>query len=77
MQDDEKLVPIYRTTDVGRAEIIRAALIGEGIDCAIENEHQAGFAGVTQVRLHVGESDADEARAFIRGHEHASADEIE
>ncbi|MCA9000206.1 MAG: DUF2007 domain-containing protein [Planctomycetaceae bacterium] len=77
MNDNERLVSVYRSSDVGRAEVIRAALIGEGIECAIENEHQAGLTGVTEVRLHVSEGDAERAREFIRSHEHSHDHEIE
>lgn len=65
----DELVPVYRTTDVGRAEVIRAALESEGITCAIENEHQAAFSGVLECRLHVHAADEARAREFIAAHE--------
>lgn len=66
---EDKLVPIYTTTNIGKAEVIRAALEGEGIRCEIENEHQAGFSGVTKVRLFVLEKNKDDAVEFIDAHE--------
>ncbi|WP_417851040.1 DUF2007 domain-containing protein [Thalassoglobus sp.] len=66
---DEKLVPIYTTRDISKADVIRAALEGEGIRCEMENEHQGGFTGVTKVRLFVLESDKDKAVEFIDVHE--------
>jgi len=65
----DNLVPVYQTTDVGRAEIIRGALESEGIQCAIENEHQAAFSGVLECRLHVRAADEARAREFIAAHE--------
>jgi len=66
---NESLIPIYTTRDIAKAEVIKVALEGEGIRCEIENEHQAGFTGVTKVRLFVLEHDKDAAVAFIDAHE--------
>ncbi len=67
--NDEELIPIYQSTDLGRTEVVRLALESEGIQCALENENQAGFSGVLQCRLFVRESDAEAARELIRSHE--------
>lgn len=72
---EEALVPIYTTTNLSKAEVIRATLEGEGIRCEIENEHQAGFTGVTEMRLFVLESDKDAAVRFIALHD--SGDETD
>ena len=69
MQNDERLIPIYQTTDVGRAEILRAALDGEGIEAFIDNEHQAGLSGVLQCRVLVRASDEAAAQQFVDEHE--------
>lgn len=66
---EESMVPIYTTPNISKAEVIRAALEGEGIRCEIDNEHQAGFTGVTNVSLFVLESDRDAAVQFIDLHE--------
>lgn len=64
-----RLVPIYSTTNLARAEVIRASLEADGIRCEIENEHQAGMTGVFEVRLFVTDSDEAAARRFITEHE--------
>jgi len=66
---EDTLVPIYQTTDVGRAEIIKGALEGQGIRCSLENEHQAALSGVLQCRLLVRQEDETLARDFIEAHE--------
>ena len=66
---EESLVPIYTTTNIAKAEIIRGALEAEGIRCEIENEHQASLTGVTNVRLFVLEHDAEKAAQFISVHD--------
>ena len=66
---EDPLVTIYKTRNIAKAEIIRAALEGEGIRCEIENEHQAGLTGVTNVRLFVPESLAEKAAEFIAAHD--------
>lgn len=74
---EEALVPIYTSTDVAKAEIIKAALEGEGIRCEIENEHQAALTGITNVRLFVLEHDADQASQFIADHEATDVDDLD
>jgi hypothetical protein len=69
MMPEENLIAIYETSDLARAEVIRAALEGEGIRCSMENEHQAGLTGVLHCRLFVLEEDAGRAREFIQQHE--------
>lgn len=66
---EDSLVPIYTTRNISKAEVIRGALEGEGIRCEIENEHQGGFTGVTNVRLFVLEKDKAAAVQFIDLHE--------
>ncbi|TWT58545.1 hypothetical protein KOR42_19260 [Thalassoglobus neptunius] len=65
---EDSLIPIYTTTNLAKAEVIRAALEGEGIRCEIENEHQGGFTGVTAVRLFVLQKDSERAVQFIDVH---------
>lgn len=68
MQNDN-LVPVYTTKNEGRAEVVRSALIGQGIDATVEGSHQGGFAGALKVRVFVHEDDAARARIFIEEHE--------
>jgi|GEM_PF-1599170 len=72
----DALVPVYQTSDLGRAEVVRLALENEGIRCALENELQAGFSGVLQCRLFVFESDAAVARNLIQQHEPVSSEDF-
>lgn len=72
MAEDE-LVPVYETTDVGRAEIIKMALENESIPCSLDNGLQAGMSGVLQCRLYVKAVDEAAAREFIAQHEHGHA----
>jgi hypothetical protein len=65
----DELVPVYQTTDVGRAEVIKMALENESIPCSLENELQAGMSGVLQCRLLVKAVDETAAREFIAQHE--------
>jgi hypothetical protein len=46
MQAPNDLVSVYSTNNAGEAEILRAALQGEGIKCEIDGENQAGLAGI-------------------------------
>lgn len=66
---EDKMVTVFETNDVGQAEIIRAALEAEGIDCALENEHQAGFTGALKCELMVMAANEARAREFIAQHE--------
>lgn len=68
MTDDSKplkLTKVISVRDTSLAEVLRIKLEGEGIQCMIEGEHQAGLAGVLPMRLLVRETDAERARALI------------
>ena len=67
--DPNEPVPVYTTTKPGEAEVVRAVLDAEGIDCKVEGPHQGGLAGVLQTRLFVPAKDADRARALLKEHE--------
>lgn len=71
MDDNDRLVTVYVSTDVGRLEVIQAALGDAGIDSAIENERQAALTGVLESRLLVRADDETAAREFIAEHERA------
>jgi Putative prokaryotic signal transducing protein len=72
-------VEVYSTNDPNEAEIIRAALDGEGIPSQVTGENQAGLAGLDMVPITivVRASDYDRARAFIEDHQRESEDENE
>ncbi|WP_437205142.1 putative signal transducing protein [Planctomicrobium sp. SH664] len=63
--DADELVAVYETTDVMRAELIRASLDGEGISAFVDNESQAGLSGVLQVHVMVRAADEKVASAYI------------
>jgi hypothetical protein len=66
----DKLVSVFRTPDSFRAEILRNALIAEGIACEIVGDLQGGLTGVlNEVRLLVRAEDAQCAKTFIEEHE--------
>jgi len=50
------------------AEVVANALKGEGIACRVLNVNQGGFTGlgVAKVEVMVRESDANQARAYIK-----------
>ncbi len=70
--DHDEPVEVYSTSDPNDAEIIRIALEGEGIECKITDEHQAGFTGIgmVPVKLYVRAEDSDRAIAYIKKHQH-------
>jgi hypothetical protein len=71
------LVTVYTVSNAIEAEIIKNALIDEGIHCEIEGENQAGEAGLTgiEIKLQVPAPDAVRAKAFIADHESLADDE--
>ena len=66
---DDELEAIYTLYDPSHAEIVRLALEGEGIRCALENEGQAAMTGVFPIRVLVRRGDAERALEVIRSHE--------
>ena len=68
-KDPDKLVSVYRSSNPALAEILRNALIAEGIPCEITGELQGGLTGVlNEVRLLVRAGDEDRAKKFIEEH---------
>lgn len=72
MQKPDDLLSVYSTNDASEAEIVRAALHGEGVKCEISGENQAGFTGTgsLKIQLLVRAEDFDRARAFLQRHHH-------
>jgi hypothetical protein len=66
--DANELVSVYTLSDPGTAEIIKNALIGEGIRCELGGEGQAGFTGLFEISVLVRATDAERARAIIESH---------
>ncbi|QDU40973.1 hypothetical protein Mal4_53360 [Maioricimonas rarisocia] len=67
--DADELVTVYTVNEPTKAELIKAALHGEGIACEVSGENQAGMAGVLRVDVLVKAKDAERARKFIDEHE--------
>ncbi len=65
----EELTSVYTLTDPNKAEIIKNALVSEGIVCELGGEHQAGFAGMFEINVLVRAMDADRARKIIASHD--------
>ena len=65
----EEFVPIFTTHDANLAELLKTELQGEGIACQIDNENQAGFAGILDISLLVPAVDADRETKFLNQHE--------
>lgn len=66
--DPNDFVTVYTNNDSVQAELVQAALQGQGIPCWLVGEHQAGFSGVLDVALQVRAKDADRAHKFIEQH---------
>ncbi len=49
---DEKLVTIFRLTDLAEAELVKNTLLDHRVDCQLGGEHQAGFTGRAGYRRH-------------------------
>jgi hypothetical protein len=60
---------VYTLNDPYEAEIIRAALRGEGIACERDGERQAGLSDILTIGILVRSRDADHARRIIQQHE--------
>ena len=74
MQKPDDLLSVYSTNNASEAEILRAALHGEGMKCEISGENQAGLVGIEsqEIQLLVKAEDFDRARAFLKQHHRAS-----
>jgi hypothetical protein len=70
MQRPDDLLTVYSTDNAIDAEVLRAALHGEGMRCEISGENQAGLTGIggLEIQLLVRAEDFDRARAFLESH---------
>jgi hypothetical protein len=64
--DPEDLVSVCTVNNPTEAEMIRNSLKAVGIACEISGENQAGLAGVLSIEVLTHESDAAEARKYLR-----------
>jgi hypothetical protein len=63
--DPNELVAAYVTNDLTEAEIVKAALLAEGIKAEVDSQTQGGLVEVLDVRVVVGRKDFKRARALI------------
>lgn len=70
IQDPDAPVEVYTVTSAETAELIRATLEADGINCWIEGESQAGLAGVLPIVLCVRNRDVDKAFRVIETFDH-------
>ena len=70
MPRPDDLLSVYSTNNASEAEILRSALLDEGIRCQISGENQAGLAGIEslEIQLLVRAEDYDRAHAFLAQH---------
>ena len=60
-------VTVYTVNNPAEAEMVRNALLAEGIASEISGEDQAGLVGVLRIDILVKAIDLDRARAVIDG----------
>jgi len=67
----DELVTVYTVANPMEAEIIKAELQNEGIDCQIGNEEQAALTGLTAMEIDIltRAEDAIRARKILLQHE--------
>jgi hypothetical protein len=67
-------VTVYTVNNPYQAEVIKSALMGEGIACQLDGEGQAGLSSILTIGILVPARDADLAGKIIRHNEasHAS-----
>ncbi len=75
MSDSDSLETVFSTTNILEAEFIKMTLEGEGIRCLLENELQAGFTGVFEVKVDVMHSNAERAKQIIDEIEHTTEED--
>lgn len=73
--DPNELLVAYSTDNPHHADVLRGALVSEGIRCQIDGEGQAGLTGmgIMEIKLLVRAEDFDRAIAFLKKHEQGHA----
>jgi hypothetical protein len=67
--DPNELVTVYTVSNPIEAEIIKNALVDEGIACVLDNELQAAGLTGLDIKVQVPVSQASRAREFVAAHE--------
>ena len=65
MEADEP-VTVYTVNNPYEAEVIKTALLNEGISCQLDGEGQAGLSDILEIGVLVRARDADRALKFIQ-----------
>lgn len=78
----DDLVTVFITTNLTEAEILRNVVRNEGIRCELENQNQAGFAGILEIKGLVRTPDEIRARLALSSYqkqldEHQPAPDVE
>ena len=68
MEADEP-VTVYTVNNPYEAEIIKMALLGQGISCQLDGEGQAGLSDILEIGILVSARDADRAQKLIEQNE--------
>lgn len=68
------IVTVFRTTNSTEAVMYRNALRAEGISCEIDNLHQAGLAGILDVRGFVQAADEERAKQILTEYQKQAAE---
>lgn len=66
--ENADFVPVRTCQSHEEASIIQSALEAEGIDCALDNDHQGGLTGVLAIRILVPSAQLKQAEAYLSEH---------
>lgn len=67
--DADSLVTVFSTTNFTEAEILRNAILAEGIRCELDNQNQAGLSGILEIKGLVQTPDEVRARLILGKHQ--------
>jgi len=74
MNNDEQLVPVFSTTSFTEAELLKNVIQEEGIPCELDNQNQAGLAGILEIKGFVLTSHEVRARLLLAKYEKTKAE---
>ena len=64
-----EFVTVHTAYDEAEAEIVKLALEAAGVNCVLENAHQAGLTGILAVKVQVKSEDEQRARQLLENRE--------
>jgi hypothetical protein len=65
---ENRPVTLYTAANPVQAELVKNLLLGHGIECQLDGEHQAGFTGALEVGVMVSNGDIAEATEILKFH---------